>query len=315
MATTGARSPQFAQNQSGGAFAYADIRRHPADVWFVDSTNTATDDRGVRYAADAVGYGQSPDKPFLTLEYANGQAADSVGDVIYLMPGHVETVIEAGGLTLDCIGLTVRGLGEGALQPVIICTTINTVDILINAASIVIEDVHFVAGVQDILAMIDVDSTDFTLRRCRFTENDTDENALIMIQDGGTTTSNRITVEYCEAILNDADNTHFINLAGTGDGHIIRNNILIGDWGTVTIGGAGAVTLIQVTDNLIHNEATTVDSGIGLAATATGLIYNNRIGIQLAAGSTGVDADLCAMAENYVVDHTTGGDVSGVTDP
>ena len=306
MATTGARSPQFAQNQSGGAFAYADIRRHPADVWFVDSTNSK--------ASDTAGFGQNPDRPFATLQYANTQAADSVGDVIYLMPGHAEVVTEAGGLTLDCIGLTVRGLGEGALQPTITCTTIDTVDILINAASITIEDVHFVAGFIDILAMIDVDATDFTLRRCRFTENDTDENALIMIQDGGTTTSNRITVEYCEAILNDSDNTHFINLAGTGDGHIIRNNTLIGDWGTVVIGGAGAVTLIQVTDNLIHNEATTADSGVGLAATATGLIYNNRIGIQLGAGvTTGVDADLCAMAENYVVDH--GGDRSGVTDP
>ena len=309
MATTGARSPQFAQNQAGGAFVYADIRCHPADVWFVDSTNTTA-------GADTVGHGQNPEEPFLTLQYANTQAADSVGDVVYLMPGHVETVTGAGLLTLDCIGLTVRGLGEGALQPMIECTTINTVDILINAASITIEDVHFQAGVQDIIAMIDVDATDFTLRRCRFTEGGTDENALIMIQDGGTTTSNRITVEYCEAILNDADNTHFINLAGTGDGHIIRNNSLIGDWGTVTIGGAGVVTHIQITDNLIHNEATTADSGIGLAATATGLIYNNRIGIQLAGNATtGVDADLCAMAENYVVDHTTGGDVQGVLDP
>jgi hypothetical protein len=308
MAATGARSPQFAQNQSGGAFAYADIRRHPADVWFVDSTNSK--------ASDTAGFGQNPDLPFATLQYANTLAADSVGDVIYLMPGHVETVTGAGLLTLDCIGLTVRGLGEGALQPIIICTTINTVDILINAASITIEDVHFVAGVQDIIAMIDVDATDFTLRRCRFTENATDENALIMIQDGGTTTSNRITVEYCEAILNDADNTHFINLAGTGDGHIIRNNVLIGDWGTITIGGAGAVTHIQITDNLIHNQAITADSGINVANAATGLIFNNRIGINLAADDTsGVDADACAMCQNFVVDHTTGGDVTGVLDP
>jgi hypothetical protein len=305
MATTGARSPQFAQYQAGGAFAYADIRRHPADVWFVDSTNSK--------ASDTAGFGQNPELPFATLQYANTQAADSVGDVIYLMPGHVETVIEAGGLTLDCIGLTVRGLGEGALQPMIECTTINTVDILINAASITIEDVHFQSGVLNIIAMIDVDATDFTLRRCRFSQGGVNQNPLITIQDAAAQASDRITVEYCEAILQNASNSHFINIGGDGDGHIIRNNSLIGDWGTVVIGGTGTPTYLQVSDNYIHNVATTADSGINVDDASTGIVCNNLIGITLAGNATtGVDCDGCALLENYVVDI---GDRSGVLDP
>ena len=307
MATTGARSPQMSQQQAGGAFAYADIRRHPADVWFVDSTNTT---RG----ADTVGHGQNPDEPFLTLHYANTQATDSVGDVIYLMPGHVETVVDAGELVLDCIGLTVRGLGEGALQPMIEVTTEVLADIDIDAASITIEDVHFQAGVQDIVAMIDVNATDFTLRRCRFSQGAVDENALITIQDAAGATSDRITIEYCEAIMYDSDNTHFVNFAGTGAEHVIRNNVLLGDWGTVVVGGAGILVSWSVNDNQIHNVPAVADSGIATAATSTGMIMNNRIGIGHAAGATtGLDADLCAMCENYVVDWV--GAAQGILDP
>ena len=134
MATTGARTPQFSQKQSGGAFAYADIRRHPAAVFFVDSTNAL--------ASDSAGFGENPDMPFATIDYAVSQCTDSVGDVIYAMPGHTETLTEAGSLDLDVIGITIRGLGEGNLQPIISFGTINTVDMDVDAASITCENLN-----------------------------------------------------------------------------------------------------------------------------------------------------------------------------
>jgi hypothetical protein len=230
------------------------------------------------------------------------------------MPGHVETVVNAGEFTLDCIGLTVRGLGEGALQPMIEVTTEVLADIDIDAASITIEDVHFQAGVQDIVAMIDVNATDFTLRRCRFTQGAADENALITIQDAGAAASDRITVEYCHAIMYDADNTHFINFAGTGEEHVVRNNVLLGDWGTIAVGGTGVLILWAVTDNYIHNVAATDDAGINTADASTGMIFNNRLGYgDVGNATTAVDADACAMCENYVVDSVSA--ASGILDP
>ena len=151
------------------------------------------------------------------------------------------------------IGISVRGLGEGALQPVISFGTINTVDMDVDAASITCENLNFQAAVADIVAMIDVNATDFTLRNCRFTQSAVDMNALICVQDAAAAGSDRITIEYCEAIMYDASNTHFVNFAGTGEEHVVRNNVLIGDWGTVTVGGAGNVVLWSVTDNYIHN--------------------------------------------------------------
>ena len=304
MATTGARTPQFSQKQPGGAFAYADIRRHPAAVFFVDSTNSA--------ASDSAGFGQNPDLPCATIDYAIGLCTDSVGDVIYVLPGHTETLTAAGDLDVDVIGITIRGLGEGALQPVISFGTINSVDMDVDAASCTFENLNFQAAVADILIAIDINCADTTFRNCRFTQTAATFNAIIWLQDHATL-SPRITVEYCEASAYDASNTHFINLSGTGGGHIIRNNVLIGDWGTVCIGGAGEQPYVQITDNYIHNIATTADSGIGLAAATTGVVMRNLVGIALAANATtGIVCAGCHACENYVVDT---GDRQGVLDP
>ena len=296
------RTPLFGRN-AGGFYDFANVAIHPADIWFVGST--------VSGCSDALGFGKNPDAPFATLDYAIDYCTDSAGDVIYLLPGHAELVTEAGGLTLDCIGVHIIGCGEGALQPTITLNTADTADILISAASITIENVNFVAGFEDIVAAIDVDATDFTLRGCRFTTDHVgNHNALIWIQDGALLTSNRITVEDCFCIAIDASNTHFINYAGTGDGHIFRRNTLIGDWGTMAIGGAGVITNAIICDNYVYNAATDADAGINLAAT-TSICMNNRVSTGHASASS-VTCAGCALCENY------GGlisDANGVLEP
>jgi hypothetical protein len=306
MAATGARTPQFSQKQPGGAFAYADIRRHPAAVFFVDSTNPN--------ASDTAGFGTNPDLPVATLDYAVGLCTDSVGDVIYLMPGHTETLDAGGDLALDVIGITIRGLGEGALQPVISLETDIGADVDIDAASITIENVNFLAAYVDITAAIDVNADDFTLRNCRFTQDAAGtNNFLICVLDAAAGGSDRITIEFCEAIMVDTSGTHFVSLTGTGDGHIVRNNSLSGDWGTSAIGGAGIVTFIRVTDNFIHNAATDADSGIELHASTTGVVMNNTVSIALGGdATTGIDSDGTFKCQNFVVDT---GDRQGVLDP
>jgi hypothetical protein len=102
---SGSRAALFSRNQPGGVFNIVDIDQHPGDVWFVDS--------GV--GVDAAGYGQNPDAPFATLDYAIGQTTANNGDVIYVMPGHAETYDGNGeGFDLDVNGVKVIILGEGA---------------------------------------------------------------------------------------------------------------------------------------------------------------------------------------------------------
>ena len=233
-------------------------------------------------------------------------------DIMYLKPGHAETISAAAGIAIDVAGVTIVGVGTGTLQPTITFDTIISADMDIDAANVTIKNVHFRSNFADITAAIDVNADDFCLSGCRFSAVATNMNALIWIQDALATASDRITVEGCQVQVVDAANTHFINFAGTGDGHKIAGNTLIGDWGTMAIGGAGIVTNIVVIDNIISNAASTNDACINLPATTTGIVMRN-LACGGAAQANGITATACAVAENYYGVVTE--DLSAILDP
>lgn len=296
----------FVRRQPGGKFAIVDNSVTTGNFFWVDSGKTTT-------GGDTVGHGRDPSEPFLSLNYAfaSGQVVANQGDIIYLMPGHAEVVASAGALDMDIEGVTVIGIGHGAAQPTI-TLTLNTADIDVDAANITIENVNFVAGAEDVAVCLDVNADDFTCRRCRFTESATTLNFKICIQDAAAGGSDRITVEDCYVLQPDSANTHFISLAGTGDGHILRRNILHGDWGTFCLGSGGAVTNCVCVDNLINNVASDGDACINFEATATGICMRNLCGAGAAAAS-GITATAMAIAENYYTQAT--GDDSGLLEP
>lgn len=301
-----AKTELFVRKQAGGMFSVVNETMTTGNIFFVDSGKTST-------GADSVGYGQNPDAPFLTIDYAVGQCTANNGDMIFVMPGHAEVVSAAGDLDLDVAGISVIGLGSGTDQPTVTLDTAETADVDVDAANITIKNLHFIANFADIVAVIDVNATDCTISGCRFTAAGANLNALIYILGGATTTSSRLTVEDCYFLDRDAANTHCVSLPGTSDGCIIRRNVMLCDCGTAAIGAAGVVTNIVIADNYISNAATDADSGIELHASATGIIANNRIGIALGGGATtGISAAGCSALENYVVDT---GDVQGVLDP
>jgi hypothetical protein len=275
------------QHQPGGVFDYVSIDRYPGDVWFVDSTNAA--------ASDTAGFGQNPDSPFATLDYIASLAVS--GDVIICLPGHAEVVAAAAGLVFDVAGVTVLGVGEGSLMPTITLTDPAS-DVDIDAADVTIIHMEFVAGAADITAAIDVNAVRFTLRDCRMVGDNAGLNALIWVQDAAGAGSDRITIENCYVNDVDASNTHFTNFAGTGTGHMIRNNVIYGDFGTLCIGGAGVVTYCTVMDNIIYNASATADSCINFDATATGIVVRN-LACGAAAQANGFTATAMVVAENY----------------
>lgn len=278
--------------------------RSTGNRFFVDS--------GASDNGDSTGYGKTPDAPFATIDYAVSQCTASNGDIIYVMPGHAETVSAAAGLDLDVAGITIVGIGRGADQPTVTLDTATTADVDIDAANVTVENIHFVAGFADIAAAIDVNADDFTARNCRFTGDNAGLNAKIWIQDAAATASDRITIENCYCEDRDAANTHFINFAGTGNGHRIVGNVLHGDFGTMAIGGAGVVTNCYIADNIINNAASTIDSCINLAATATGSVVRNLCA-GAAAQANGVTATACLIAENYY--GVLSEDLSAILDP
>lgn len=261
---------------------------------------------------NSAGPGWSPHNAFATIDQAFGACTAANNDYIVVLPGHTETLTAAAGIDADVAGVTVVGMGSGTDRPQITMGTIATVDVDIDAANITFENLDFVAAVADIVAAIDVNADNFTLRGCRFLEPTTDMNFLVCVQDAAATGSDYITIDNCDAQCPDAANTHFVNFAGTGNGHRVTRNRLIGDWGTMAVGGAGVVTNVYICDNDICNKATDNDSCINLAATATGIVHRNQCSGG-AAQANGITATGTSQNENYY--GVISEDLQGILDP
>lgn len=296
-----ARTALFSRRQPGGVYDYSSIGEHPADVWFVDS--------GSATGSDTAGYGRNPDAPFLTLDYAVGQCTANAGDVIYCMPGHAETISAAGGLDLDVAGITIIGLGNGNLIPTITMDTTANVDVDVDAQHITVRHMKFVAGFADIVAAIDVNACYFTLEDCWLTGDGAGLNALIWVIDANNV--DWMTIRNNFFYDPDASNTHCINLAGDGFGHLIEGNRLYGDWGTAAIGGAGVVICATIRDNYIWNIAAVNDTCIATAADG-GWIVGNMVSSPQAQNNAITAANI-AKFNNYQAVDTE--DLSGLLEP
>ena len=257
------------------------------DVYFVSSgSGSDTND------------GKDKDRAMATLDAAVGRCTASQGDYIIVMPNHAETISAAAGVDLDVAGITVVGLGEGVNRPTITFDTAASTDIDIDAAGVTIKNIVFSANYADIAVAIDVNADDFTIEDCHFQATATNMNFLVCIQDAAGGGSDRIKIHRCSSIMLDASDTHFVNFSGTGDGHEVWGCHLIGNWGTMAIGGAGVITLCSILDNVIYNAASDNDSCINLAATATGMVMRNLAG-GAAAQANGFTAADCAIAQNF----------------
>lgn len=124
---------------------------HPGKVFWVDSTAGSNGNKGTY------------EQPFSTIDYAVGRCRASKGDIIFVKPGHVETVTAAAGLALDVAGITLVGLGNGNLRPQINFTTVVGADMNVDAANITMVNFRFTGGIDALTGPIDVNASDFTM--------------------------------------------------------------------------------------------------------------------------------------------------------
>lgn len=112
--------------------------------------------------------GLSPDAPFATLAYAITKCVTSKGDNIILLPGHVETVATAGGVTFASkAGINVIGVGVGSLRPTINFTATGAT-MLLNAANLYFENILFTGGIDAVVSAVVVSSADCRLNNCEY---------------------------------------------------------------------------------------------------------------------------------------------------
>lgn len=261
------RAAFFSQQQPGGIFTITDNRFTTGNIFFV---NSAT-------GKDAAGYGNNPDAPFATINYASTQCTADNGDFIYVMPGHTETSAAAGGITLGVNGVTVVGLGNGRKRPTLSFSTANTATVAISGNNVTLKNlVVDCTGFAAVAKPLNVTGTDCTIDGCEFIVNNATNQAVCAVQT--TAAANRLTVQ--NSLFrgtSDAGVTAALIIVG-GDGHRIVNNIFVGGYSS----GVGAIqnvttacTNTSVIDNYINNLTGSCTKAMVFAAGSTGQISGN----------------------------------------
>ena len=99
------------------------------NVFFVDSVHgLAGNDGSFQY-------------PVATITQALAKCTADNGDVIFVMPGHAETVIAATGIDVNVDGVTILGVGDGALRPTITFSTDVAASVDITADDVTIRNI------------------------------------------------------------------------------------------------------------------------------------------------------------------------------
>lgn len=137
-------------------------RMTTGNVFFVGSTSTED--------SDAPSSGSNKNTPFTTMDYAVGRMTANNGDIMIVMPGHVETVTAAAGLALDVAGITIIGIGNGTNKPKINFTTAVGASMKTTAANIEMENFQFTGGIDALTNPIHVAAADFKLKNWTYTD-------------------------------------------------------------------------------------------------------------------------------------------------
>jgi len=107
------------------------------------------------------------DRPFSTIDYAIGRCTASRGDIIYVKAGHTETVAAAAGIAVDVIGVSIIGLGNGALRPTLNLTATAST-ITLSAASCLLQNLLITGGVDAVVSHTVVSAADCAIIDCEY---------------------------------------------------------------------------------------------------------------------------------------------------
>ena len=280
------------------------------DVYFVGATAGASWVAGV----NAGECGQK-ETPFATIDYAIGKCTANNGDVIYVLPGHTETLATAGAITADIAGISIIGLGNGSLIPKLTLSA-TAATIAVSAANVTIKNLIIIPGIAEIVTVFYVTAGYCTLDGIISYANST---YCIMTMVLTTSAADDLTIKNCHWVQTQvpAANSKFISLVGADRARILGNyfDIALTNHASSTIlGGATTASLdICVRDNLFKIAGgTTILSAVLLYTATTGVVaWNAMVGTAAALAGLNNPAN-CHCIENYAESAVA---KSGVLDP
>lgn len=286
----GTRTALFVRSQPGGIATISDIEQHPADVWFVDSAT----------GTNGAGYGQSPDSPVATLDYAIGLCTASKGDVIYVLPGHAENLTLATSVNVDVAGVKIIGLGWGNLMPTLSMTAAAG-SVTLAAANVTLKNLKLVAnfatGVTTALTVAAA-ATGLTLDGIVCRDTTTDKEFLIHVSVATGVTD--LTIRNCSFIGLAGTMSASVLFAGTSVDTLIENSLWDVDSSDSVIdhSAAAGTGFVARGNSIVNRDTNTAKYCLELKSDVYGTVSRNWMGYNKV-DSPVLAAAGCFCFENY----------------
>ncbi len=233
--------------------------------------------------------------PFATLAGALLQCVANRGDIIFVKPGHAETISSATALALNVAGVAIVGLGVGANRPKFTLDTANTATIAVSAANISIQNCQFVANFLSIAACFTLTTAKgFTLQNCTFFETSNVLNFLNIVKStGAANTIDGLSVADCywNGLGTTSVNSFILSANDIDSAQILRNRIKLARTATAAILltiTTGVLTNLECGDNAVYSAQTATTGGALISVggtTSTGFVYRNFVQTLDAAGN------------------------------
>lgn len=253
---------------------------HPGKVfWVYNGTALAPGQKG-----GSNGNKGTFDAPFATVDYAVSQCTASRGDIVFVKPGHAETISAADGFDIDVAGVAVIGLGTGSLMPTFTLSA-TTSDVNISAANCSMVNLRFIASTSDVVRAVQVTAVNATILDLLFPDTGATNEILTAIKATSTTDNNAdgLWIEGCRAYSTSTAVLEFLEFNAHINGLVFKENLIINE-GTaagVAIAGATGKNLLNayIGYNRTSNKATSGNLFIDSDSTAsTGIAEYNQIG-------------------------------------
>lgn len=248
----------------------ATIPSTTGNYWFVSSLSGSDGNLG-----------NESTKPKATLQGAINASTASNGDVIILMPGHVETLTSAAAVNVSKSGLYIVALGVGTARATFTFATSTAASFDITATNCALDNLLFTNAVDGQLAMVRVLAADCDLVNCELITNTATTGAVIGILAGTTgSVATRFRAENCQfrgpATNTGSTTTAQIDLESGGVDYIIRHNWFEGK-ATQSITNGTTVLTGLIDDNRFIVYTGT--KGINMQAASTPFITNNNFNV------------------------------------
>jgi hypothetical protein len=228
------------------------------------------------------------DSPFATLQVALNNCVANRGDIIFIKPGHAESVTSATTLLFNKAGVAIVGLGWGSNRPAFTFTTANTARIPVSVDNMSIQNCRFVGNFLSIATcFLLTTAANFAIDSCEFSDTSATLNFLSIVtttvsvnSDYLTFTNNRVKSDGTTTpgpTLVIANTMTGLTVVGNNITHTVATNNI----SALVEHGALVMSQAYIAWNYVWSVNTDTATGAILvkttATTGSGIIAHNRI--------------------------------------